>query len=111
MTYGEGERMKKRWITAALLIGFTTNLLTGCMVGPKYHTPESRPPAVFRGDPSPATPPDPNSVADLEWFEVFKDEKLQDLIRTAFLQNYDLREAVARVDAARATLGITKSDQ
>ena len=36
---------------------------------------------------------------------------LQQLVRTALQQNYDLREAVARVEAARANLGITRSDQ
>src|SRR5262249_32889089 len=54
---------------------------------------------------------DPTSLADLKWFEVFKDEKLQELVRTALAQNYDLREAVARVNAARANLGITRSEQ
>ena len=51
------------------------------------------------------------SLADLKWFEIFKDEQLQALIRTALAQNYDLRDAVARVEAARANLGITRSDQ
>ena len=43
--------------------------------------------------------------ADLKWWQVFKDEKLQDLEKTALAQNYDLRDAVARVEAARANLG------
>ena len=51
------------------------------------------------------------SIADLKWFDVFKDEKLQELIRTALERNYDLRDAVARVEAARANLGITRSNQ
>jgi len=54
---------------------------------------------------------DPASLADLKWFEVFKDAKLQELERTALAQNYDLRDAAARVEAARASLGITRSDQ
>jgi multidrug efflux system outer membrane protein len=54
---------------------------------------------------------DPASLADLKWFEVFRDEKLQDLIRIALVQNYDLRDAAARVEAARANLGITRSNQ
>jgi multidrug efflux system outer membrane protein len=54
---------------------------------------------------------DPTSLADLKWFEVFKDEKLQDLIRTALVQNYDLRDAATRVEASRADLGITRSNQ
>ena len=66
-------------------------------------------PDVFRSSPNPT--PDPKSFADLKWFEVFSDEQLQALIRTALVQNYDLQDAVARVDAARANLGITQSDQ
>ena len=42
---------------------------------------------------------------------VFKDEKLQELIRKALERNYDLRDAVARVEEARANLGITRSNQ
>jgi multidrug efflux system outer membrane protein len=103
--------MKKPWIASGLLLGIMTTFLTGCMVGPKYHRPESRPPEAFRDGPAPGPPPDPSSIGELQWFEVFKDEKLQDLIRTAFLQNYDLREAVVRIDAARAQLGITKGEQ
>jgi multidrug efflux system outer membrane protein len=54
---------------------------------------------------------DPASLADLKWWEVFKDEKLQELERTALAQNYDLRDAATRVEAARASLGITRSNQ
>src|SRR5436190_319974 len=99
--------MKKQLITLAVII----SLLAGCAVGPKYSRPVVRPPAVYRGTADPAATPDPNSLADLKWFEVFRDEKLQELVRTALAQNYDLREAVARVNAARANLGITRSEQ
>jgi multidrug efflux system outer membrane protein len=50
-------------------------------------------------------------LGDEKWFAIFKDEKLQELIREALAHNYDLREAVARIDAARANLGIVKADQ
>jgi multidrug efflux system outer membrane protein len=66
-------------------------------------------PSTFRGDPN--TQPDPQTLANLKWFELFKDEKLQQLISGALAHNYDLREAVARIDAARANLGITRSEQ
>ncbi len=99
--------MKKRLIAVTMM----ASLLTGCMVGPKYNRPAVKPPDVFRGSPDPTPPADPTSLADLKWFEVFKDDQLQGLIRTALVQNYDLREAVVRVDAARANLGITRSDQ
>jgi NodT family efflux transporter outer membrane factor (OMF) lipoprotein len=83
--------------------------LSGCMVGPDYQRPSVTAPGVFRG----ATSIDPGaqSIAELKWFEVFKDEELQELIRTALIQNYDLRDAIARVDAARANLGLTQADQ
>ena len=85
-------------------------LSTACTVGPNYHRPAVQIPENFRA-PEPLPPAKAESLADLKWFEVFKDEKLQDLIRTALEQNYDLRTAVASVEAARANLGITRSNQ
>ena len=76
----------------------------------KYERPQVQMPADLDRS-APAAQRDPQTLADLKWFEVFKDEKLQELIREALIYNYDLREAIARVDAARANLGITRSDQ
>jgi len=99
--------LKKR-----LIIGFVTvSLLAGCTVGPKYRRPVVEPPAAFRGSSDAAAASDPGSLADMKWFEVFKDDQLQELIRTALVNNYDLQRAVARIQAARANLGITRSDQ
>src|SRR5437879_419791 len=92
------------------LLVFAAILLSGCTVGPNYRRPAVQTPQTFRS-PNPLPAPEPSSLADLKWFEVFKDEKLQDLIRTALEQNYDLRDAVARVEQARANLGITRSNQ
>lgn len=99
--------MKKQLIAMIVIV----SLLAGCVVGPKYNRPGVQTPTVYRGTTDPATTMDSASLADLKWFEVFKDEKLQELVRTALAQNYDLREAVARVNAARANLGITRSEQ
>src|SRR6266436_5837226 len=108
MTYrlmGEGKRQAPRraspWIAGVLAIG----LMAGCTVVPNYRRPAVQTPQTFRA-PAPLPAPEPSSLADLKWFEVFKDEKLQDLVRTALTQNYDLREAFARVEAARANLGV-----
>jgi multidrug efflux system outer membrane protein len=51
------------------------------------------------------------SIGDLKWFEVFKDPELQKLIKTAASQNYDLRAAVVRINAARANVGLARSEQ
>ena len=52
----------------------------------------------FRGETDAST----NSFADLPWWQVFHDDTLQSLIRTALTNNYDLRIAVTRVEQARA---------
>jgi multidrug efflux system outer membrane protein len=84
-------------------------MLAGCTVGPNYHRPAVQVPTEFR---SPAPVPNqPESLGDLKWWQVFKDEQLQKLVRTALTQNYDLRDAVAHVEAARANLGLVRSDQ
>jgi multidrug efflux system outer membrane protein len=74
-------------------------LLTGCAVGPNYKRPAVNAPAGFRGAAgSVAT----NSFADLPWWGVFKDPALQDLVRAALTNNYDLRITLTRIDQARA---------
>jgi NodT family efflux transporter outer membrane factor (OMF) lipoprotein len=84
--------------------------VTACTVGPNYHRPAVQIPRNFRA-PDPLPAPQAESLADLKWWEVFKDPELQELVRAALQQNYDLRDAVARVEAARANLGITRSNQ
>lgn len=93
-----------------ILAALAAALLTGCTVGPNYQRPSVATPTNFRA-PEPLPPSQAASLADAKWFEVFKDDKLQELIRTALVQNFDLRDAVARVEAARANLGITRSNQ
>ena len=84
--------------------------LAGCTMGPNYRRPTVQVPQTFRA-PEPLPETQATSFADLKWWQVFKDDELQRLIKTALAQNYDLRDAVARVEAARANLGITRSDQ
>ena len=99
--------LQTRWMMAAVVV----SVLSGCMVGPDYQRPALPSPAVFRDTAAPAAPPDPTSLGDLQWFEVFKDDQLQALIQAALVANYDLRDAVARVNEAHANLGITRSEQ
>ena len=85
-------------------------LLAGCAVGPDYKRPEVQVPPEFRGQ-SPDVPASERSIADLAWWEVFQDEVLQELLRTALAANYDLRIAAARVLDARAQVTINRSFQ
>jgi len=89
-------RMKFK-INAGFSLVVALALLGGCAVGPNYKPPAANAPDNFRFAQSQTT----NSFADLPWWEVFKDPVLQDLIRTALTNNYDLKQAVARVEQAR----------
>lgn len=86
------------------------SLLAGCAVGPNYHRPNVQTPAAFRElTENTPVPPQTASYADLPWWQVFQDPQLQELIRSALKQNYDLQIATERINAARAQLAITRS--
>jgi len=89
-----------------------TCLISGCTVGPNYKKPAVNTPSVYRGlTPDEARKNDPTSLGDEKWWAVFQDQQLQDLIKTALQQNYDVRRAAARILQAQASLGITRSQQ
>jgi outer membrane protein, multidrug efflux system len=84
----------------------------GCTVGPNYKKPVTSVPPTFRGlTDEEATKNSATSQGDEKWWEVYQDQQLQTLIRTAVKQNYDVRIAGARILAAQAQLGITRADQ
>ena len=70
---------------------------SGCALGPNYARPTINAPDHFRGGP----PAEHASIAALPWWDIFKDEKLQNLIREALANNYDLRIAVTRIEQSR----------
>jgi multidrug efflux system outer membrane protein len=76
-----------------------------CSFAPEYRRPDAGVPEEFRL----AKPEEAASIADLPWWEFFKDPVLQDLVREALEANQDLALAAARVDEARAVLGIAKA--
>ncbi len=98
--------MRASYVTVAAAAA----LLAGCVVGPNYKRPEAAVPPSFRA-PEPLPESQAASLADLKWFEVFRDAQLQELIREALAHNYDLMDAAARVEEARASLGIARSNQ
>jgi multidrug efflux system outer membrane protein len=87
-------------------------LSCGCAVGPNYKKPTATVPVTYRGlAPEEMGKTESGSIGDQKWWEVFQDEQLRSLIRTALQQNYDVRIAGARILQAQAQLGITRADQ
>jgi multidrug efflux system outer membrane protein len=90
----------------ALLL--STASLAGCMVGPQYKRPDVTVASRFKSQIGPA---EARSIADLPWWELFNDKALQELITQALGNNYDLQVAVARVEQARAQVGVAAADK
>ena len=87
-------------------------LTSGCTVGPKYKRPVIAVPDSYREViPEQAAQTQIAPLGDQKWWDIFEDEQLRRLIRTALERNYDLRIAASRVLEARAQLGITRADQ
>ncbi|HEY4877545.1 MAG TPA: efflux transporter outer membrane subunit, partial [Candidatus Acidoferrales bacterium] len=101
--------MLRRRPSIAIVLAFC---LSGCTVGPNYKRPDVDVPTTYRDAPAndPAASNAPG-LGEAKWFAVFQDEQLQNLIRVALQQNFDLRIAATRVLQAQAQLGITRADQ
>lgn len=84
-------------------------LWSGCTVGPSYKRPAMEVPASYRGETMEAPPA--ASLGEVQWWEVFRDEELQGLIRRALHVNYDVRIAATRILQSRAQVTITRAAQ
>ncbi len=87
-------------LTGLFLIILVNLTLSGCMVGPEYERPDVDVPEQYKyGD------ADPEAAAEIlteNWWELFNDERLSDLIRQAVAGNFNLMAAYERVQQARA---------
>jgi multidrug efflux system outer membrane protein len=81
-------------------------LIAGCTLGPDYKKPELTVPNTFRSE---ITASDARSFADLPWWSVFDDRALQGIVTQALANNNDLQIAVARIEQARAIVGVAQS--
>ena len=89
-----------------LAIGFSIALLS-CAMGPDYTRPKTDVEDRFRMADGSADMP---SLANLAWWDLLRDEQLQQLIRLALAENKDLQRAVATVEEFRARALIARSD-
>src|SRR5246500_1028329 len=96
--------------TALLGILAVLVLEAGCMMGPKYKRPTVNVPQAYR-TPEPQQADQASSLGNEQWWQLYQDPVLTQLIHTAFGQNYDVRIAAARVLEAQAQVGVTRSNQ
>lgn len=82
-------------------------LISGCAVGPDYHTPQTSVPSAYQVKLTNTN--GPTNVSLDQWWRLFHDEKLNSLIQEATASNYDIRIAQARVRESRAQAGIAQS--
>ena len=94
------------------LLACAMALLTGCTLGPKYVRPNVTAPPVYRGaDDSAVSSNTATSLGDEQWAAVYREPELQDLIRKALANNYDLRIAAQRILEQQAQVKITRPQQ
>ena len=100
--------IRMRTIVATVLLA----ALAGCKVGPNYQRPVLDVPGQYRGT-APALPQQAAATpfAEIKWPEVYKDEILQQLIKEALTNNYNVRIAATAIMQAQADLGITRANQ
>lgn len=80
-------------------------ILQACKVGPTYTRPESVLPPSYSLDTDAGA-----SLANLPWWQLFRDSTLVSLISVAVENNRDLGASVAQIRAARAGLQIVRAD-
>jgi multidrug efflux system outer membrane protein len=96
-------------VTRRHVVGAILGLgLVGCTVGPNYKRPPVTVPPQFYG--AEAAVAEARSLADLPWWDVFKDPVLKALVDEALRRGFEARLSAARVEEARALYGIAKSD-
>lgn len=81
--------------------------IAACQVGPKYERSSyASDKKSFAGLDSLSK----DSVNLAKWFEIYKDEALQNLIKTALEKNLDLKLTVARIEEARLNAGMVRTN-
>src|SRR5437016_1032843 len=90
-----------------LALGILSVLLVSCAMGPNYTRPKVPVPETYR---MAEAAEETQSIANLPWWELLRDEELQKLVRIALNENKDLQQAVATVEEFQALLGVTRTD-
>ncbi len=100
-----GSRRRFDRLSAAAVI-VAAVMMSGCVVGPRYARPSVEEPAAFK---SPASSSEETAPLPEEWWRIYREPRLDQLIASANASNQTVRQAVARVDEARALARVAAS--
>lgn len=90
-----------------LILAVLSMLLISCAMGPDYSRPDIPTSDSFR---MAGEQKDLPSLANVPWWELYRDEELQKLIHIALEENKDLKRAVAAVEEFEARLLVARTD-
>jgi multidrug efflux system outer membrane protein len=80
--------------------------LSGCMVGPDYQRPQTPLPTTYADAPTTnaSAPASATTTVRADWWTLYDDPTLNDLVRTALSENLDVAAAVAKIEEFDADL-------
>jgi multidrug efflux system outer membrane protein len=91
----------RRWLLPATVLA-----VGGCALGPDYERPAIDEPEAYQQEAPPG-----ESIANLDWWQIYDGPRMRALIELALAENNDLAIAVARIEEARARYGFVRADQ
>ena len=80
-------------------------MLSACALGPDYVRPDIATPGGFR-----MARAEGESIANLPWWQLLRDDELQELVRISLQENKDLHQALASIEEFQARLAIARMD-
>lgn len=98
--------MKNKYIKGTVLLGLIASMgLSSCQVMNKYKSPDVDSENLFRNE----NPTDTLTIANIPWYEYFKDPLLQSYIDEALNNNFDMLIVSERIKQAEAALGMARA--
>jgi len=102
---GLGRRVGRKRAFVLTALSAVSVMAGGCLVGPNYVRPAVEQPAQFKSQ----ADSEPAPAIAREWWRLYGDPELDQLIVSANASNQSLRQAVARADEARALARVAGS--
>ncbi len=88
-----------------LVVASVALMLSACALGPDYVRPDITTPGAFR-----MARAEGESIANLPWWQLLRDDELQNLVRISLQENKDLHQALASIEEFQVRLAIARMD-